>query len=261
MGSVVDRLYTPIEEAVAELDRRRQKPIECGNDEFRARLEERPYAVLARYVQTPNLETERFVALARSVGLTPLVTESYEDKFVSGNSLKRALARMPIIASIDYRGRPVVRKVTVADIQASDGHRLSEVATLWGQALIDFHHELVRGSPLVAGIERYDTSAWSRRHGRQARDYYTELLSVYTRAVLFETFLLSDEERAFTTGVVIPAFDSVCRRTGLRPLICRLDPPEQEGDRCWLCYPSGMHKDAAARLGALGERERPTQVG
>lgn len=242
--------YTPLAEAVALLHARRAaaSPLGTGNM-LECYLAPRPYAVLFRHVATPNFELERFVALAYSVNLTPLVFEFPQDKFVTCNPAKHALARMSFYAGTGRNGGPRNRVLTIADVVAADRMPLCQITTTFGQKLIPFHHELLRSQPGLHDLEIVDGSPFFLAHPGGARHYYPEVFRLFIRhAILFESFLFTPPDQQFTTEIAIPAFNAVNERHGCHPLICRLDPPETEGDSYWYHYPDALHERVATQF-------------
>lgn len=243
------RLYTPVEKAVVELHERRRAVTTQTCDALEKKLLSRAHAILFRQVATPNFELERFVALSISSGLSPLVLEFRRDKFVSVNPMKYALARMCFHEGNDRNGNSRVRNISVADMLAADGTMLQDAVTHWRQNLIAFHHELLSMQPSLSNVETYDVSAWLGAYGPSAQQYYPEFFTLFIdRAILFESFLVTPREARFTDEIIIPAFDAARARRGLRPLICRLDPPETEGDPYWLQYPQELEAFVGAKL-------------
>lgn len=242
-------LYTPLEDAVAELHTRQREHTKPSSCEFERILSSRPCAVLSRWVATPNFELGRFVSLAASVGLTPLVAEFYSDTFTSHNPIKRALARLRFSNGFGRCGGPRSSLLTVADATSRNKSRLHELRTVWGQPLVSFHHELLALQPAYSPVVTADFSEWYRVHGGSARHYYAHFFGLFVRhAVLFDSYLLTGDEQRFTSEVVIPAFHAAFSRHGHRPLICRLDPTESEGHEHWLQYPHALREFVAERL-------------
>lgn len=254
--------YTPLEEAVALLHSRRTAlSINTGNM-LERHFAARPYAVLFRNVATPNFELERFVALAVSANLIPLVLEFPQDKFVTRNPAKKTLARMSFYAGIGRNGGPLpIRVLTITNLNAADSLPFPQIATIWGQGFIPFHHEMLRSRSGLHGVEIVDASPFLLAHSGGARHYYPEFFSLFVRhAVLFESFLYTTpSDKRFTTEIVIPAFNAASARHGCHPLICRLDPPESEGHPYWYQYPDELHKHVAAKLASARTREDADQ--
>lgn len=243
------RLYTPLEDAVSQLHSRRLTPAAQPSNALELHLSSRPFAVLFRNVATPNFELLRFASLAAAAGLTPLVIEFHRDKFVTRNLSKYALVRMGFYLGTDRNGDSRFCYLRVAHPRTADGLPFQRMNTLWGQRLIDFHHEILSAFPSLPPIEFYDASDWLLAHGPRARDYYADFFSLFiARAILFESFLLSTHEQQFTSEIVLPAFDSAYSRFGFRPLICRLDPLDTEGDSHWLQYPLELQPLVMNRL-------------
>lgn len=243
--------YTPLDEAVVLLhSRRAASSLDTGNM-LERHLAARPYAVLLRNVATPNFELERFVALVASVNLTPLVLEFPQDKFVTQNPAKKTLVRMSFHAGIGRNGGPLpIRVLTITNLNAVDGMPFNQITTTWGQELIPFHHELLRSRPGLCGTEIIDGSPFFGVHSGGVYYFYVEVLSLFVRhAILFESFLYTTpSDQQFTTEIVTPAFNTVSAQHGCNPLICRLDPPESEGDPYWYHYPDELHERVAARF-------------
>lgn len=231
-------LYTPVEDAVAELQARRAECADEASDELEKKLLQQPCAFLPPNIATPNFELSRFISLAASAGLRPIVGEFQRDKFVHRSPDKYALARMTFHGGTGRNGGSRNCCVSVADMTRANGLPMQQVVTHKGQSLIEFHHHLLSASSHLPAIELHDTSDWFYAHGSTAREYYTDFLSLFVRhAILFENFLLTPHEKPFTNEIVLPAFEAAHARNGLRPLICRLDPPDAEGDPYWLQYP------------------------
>lgn len=243
-----ERIYTPLDQARRELQRRRQTLNSRPSDPVHRRLMEREYGVLFRALATPNYEVERFAILAASAGLVPLICEFSADKLVMVNPSKRALIHMTFVEGVaSNRNEDRIHRVAVADHDTTDGRACCDVSTYWGQGLPAFHRELFGMSPYASGIECRDMSEWFQARGR-ASDYYVDLLSLFETTVLFESFLATRDERVFLNTVVLPAFDAACNRLGNKPLVCRLDPIGAEGHSLWLQYPPTLKPIVLERL-------------
>jgi hypothetical protein len=55
--------------------------------------------------------------------------------------------------------------------------------------------------------------------------------------ILFENFMLDDDEIEFTKKIVVPAFETIEKIFGVKPLIVALNPTEIEGSDFWNSYP------------------------
>jgi len=230
-------LYTPLLEALERLDS--QSDANRVSSSFPGIFPAR-YAVFARQVATPSHEVARFLSMTIAYNLRPLFFEYHDDKFVTLNRCKFALARMRFADTIDTNMD--VRLTDVLDIQACQGRSFASITTKWGEPFVDFHHRLFREVyPIIPDSAFFDGSRWFHSHGFSPRKYYPEFLSLFVSGcVLFESYLLCPDELDFTENVVIPAFDSVSKAFGRRPLIVRLDPPDSEGNKFWLSYPTSL---------------------
>jgi hypothetical protein len=92
-------VYTPLEEAVSLLTKRRANLLESKLS-IPSPLEKDSRAVLFRQVLTSNYEARRFLNLIESTELKPLFFEYYKDKFTSNNEFKHSLGRL-----LFYKGR------------------------------------------------------------------------------------------------------------------------------------------------------------
>lgn len=240
-----DLLYTPLLEALERLN--------SQSDANRVSalppcIPPAQYAVFARQVATPSHEVARFLSMTKTYNLRPLFFEFHEDKFVTRNRCKFALARMRFADTINTNGHG--RSTDVLDIQACQGRSFASISTKWGEPFVEFHHRLFREVfPMIPDSAFFDGSGWFHSHGFSPREYYPEFLSLFVSGcVLFESYLLCPEELDFTKNVVLPAFDSVSKAFGRRPLIVRLDPPDSEGDGFWVSYPVSLFSSVAGAL-------------
>jgi len=245
--SLREQIYTPLDEALAELQRRRADAALCRAVEHHRRqlpaelFEGTPAAVLWRHIMTPGLEFLRFSALARRSGLRPLCLEYLSDKFVPHNPDKHMLAMM------HFRFPDTVRRLRVVDFAAIDGTPLGAIHCRTGQSLVDFHHRLLESQcPETLPV---DISDWVKQLACPEQ-YYFEYLSLFiTSGIIFEVFLLDDpKERAFAEDRVFPAVARVVETYGVKPLIVRLVEPEEEG-QSWLWeYPRELQSVAKKLL-------------
>ncbi len=240
-----DFVYTPVQEAIKELKRRSDDAALDGaartlmGDDIPSYLTEgQPKGVLFRQVSTPNHEVRRFFSIMDAIDeLAPLLGEHREDRFSTANDYKCSWGRLSFNKKTEDKRFDNLR---VIDFQAWDGHPLSEVRTLWGQDLIEFHHELFEATYRQVDAECFQNiSPWLKRHGGSAKAYYGPVLAWFLKhAVLFENFMIGDgKEHAFTRSVFLPAFLDTYRKAGVKPLIVNLVPTTIEGEGFWLCHP------------------------
>ena len=238
----VAEMYVPIERALQRITRK--STTRCRNRPrglLERCLAERSRAVLWRSIATPNNELLRFVSIARKYGLEPLVLEYQADVFHPDNPCKSALCTVETVSRHHAEQHSFSHKLTICDTAMASGRKLSSIRTYWGTSIVTFHHSLFDQSVGAMGVEHLDASEWLTHHGPHPSDYYIHLMKLFLgRSILFESYLTDTAERMFTSSVVIPAFKRTLRECGEPPLICQLDPPEEEGSRYWLKYPTEM---------------------
>lgn len=252
-------IYTPKNEAVAELARRRlessteNQVLALVGGDVPNPFRKEPRAVLFRQLATPNHEMLRFLDITSPLGeIKPLFWEYYADKFTTQNEFKHSLGKIRIFNGVGKKGGAKIDRFNIIDFNKYDGKRMSEIKTLWEQDLISFHHELFKKTDPQLGSESFfDASSWLANHGENAGGYYTPFLSLFVRhGILFENFLTSKKEGEFTHRIFLPAFMEVIRKTGLKPLIVPLEPFASEEDEFWICYPQSSKAHFHERISA-----------
>jgi hypothetical protein len=229
-----DAMYTPLEESVEELHKRRRKFD--GRTPGRDWLpqNENPYAILPRDLPTPNLEMGRFLEVLNNTYLKKICVGFSRCKFVPQNPLSKGLAKMGFQSGLNCHSQPLVIYKNIINFN-QQGLPLRDLQTLWGQSLVSFHHELLTHALNSHAPAVFDSSPQYERAGGSAAAYYRNFLFRICIAdgILVEDYLLSGKELDFTRDVVLPAFDAVTAEFGIRPLIVRLTPPEQEDAPHW----------------------------
>jgi hypothetical protein len=245
-----DFVYTPLNQIRSELDVncsntkisdyiKRELPI--GPPEF---LNGKKFAFLSRDLATPNYETLRFLSAVDVLGdLTPLFWEYYMDKFTPNvNIYKYSLGKLTFYKGLSNNGNENLSRISVVDFNIYNGKRISEINTLWGQSLIDFHHELIEHTQLkifTKEVKFFDASSWYLKSGNaDVSVYYKHIMILFlTHGILFDDFLLHDPgELPFIKEVFLPAFIAIYKETGRKPLIVKLDPTDMEGKNFWFYY-------------------------
>ncbi len=207
-------------------------------------------AVLFRQVATPNYEFRRFMCVPDALELDPIFLEIHNDKFTLNNPMKYQLARLGIHMGLGKKGGGKIIYKRILDFNESHRKTIKEVRTLWGQSLIDFHHELFLEAFPKYATKLLDISSWLHNGGRTAFEYYREVVGLFVRnGILFENFVLEGDELEFTRDVFLPAFFEVWKTTGYKPLIVALEATKEEGSEFWSCYPPDT-------LGRIEEKER-----
>jgi hypothetical protein len=157
---------------------------------------------------------------------------------------------MGFLNGFNRHGHPLVEFVNILD-HKQQGHPMAELRTFWGQGFMTFHHELLAHS--LNGNERpvvFDSSPQYMRAGGSAAAYYHNFLFRLCIAdgILVEDYLLAGSELAFTRDVVLPAIEMVTMEFGMKPLIVRLTPPEEENSPHWFWYPGELKPLVLERL-------------
>lgn len=239
-----DTIYTPIIEAIAEHELRLKDNLlskaisDYLGGSIPKEVEKGFRAIFSRHITTPNYEARRFMIIPDTTKLKPLFWEYHDDKFTSNNTLKHRLGKMVLYEGKGKKGGDKVVYENIIDFNVSNGKKIRQVETLWGQSLVDFHHELLNSAyPHLEG-HIFDASDWFYKHGGTAKDYYLKFVAIFVRnGILFENFILSGDELNFTKEVFLPAFFFVWKYFGKKPLIVALEPTEIEGDDFWTYHP------------------------
>lgn len=256
-------VYTPFNEAVSELTKRwENKVLETKVTEILKGgipkvLEDGFKTVLFRQLASPNYELRRFLSVGDALGWKTIFWEYYDDKFTSNNPCKYYLGKMGFYSGLGKKGGAKMEYINIIDFNKCNGEKISNIHTLWGQSLIDFHHELFFDRfPYDTNSIFFDASSWFSTNGQNAKQYYKNYLLLFLRnALLFENFLLEDkQELNFTKEVFIPAFLEVWKETGFKPLIVPLEPTSSEGEEFWYCYPSNMKDSINDKLNAVNQK-------
>lgn len=241
-------LYTPKHKILNELHRRRenQKHTDALLEKIKPtpeiqRLIDKPHVVFFRQVATPLHETLHVINLASELNLDLCIIEYLHDKFVSSRNLyKRGLGKLPIHQFVDKHGNDIFRSHTIVDFNSNTGKSLSEVKTITGESLVNFHHDFfTHQSGIDINTVSVDASNWFKQFSYQAKEYYESFLSLFVQhSVLAEVFLWGKiDEEDFTKNVVSPAFMNIRKSFGLKPLILNSQPSYEQDRLYWDCYP------------------------
>jgi len=235
-------VYTPLSEALRLLEERRKDPElnkkikKLLNNKIPKILKEKKCGIMARQLATPNHDSRMFISLAKENDLHPVFVEYVSDKFTSNNEYKHSLGQISIQNKIDKNGNGCVEKVTIVDFNKSNGKKLKDVKTLWGESLVDFHKKLFHLYELknVSFIEE-EKDWYKKKKNETAIDFYTNFFLLVTcHGILFENFLVTqDSEGDFTKNVVLPAFEKVVNLTGVKPLIIPVGALDLETEDFW----------------------------
>lgn len=240
-------IFTPLRESLEEIKNRRKKEELnkkildfLSNDIPEILLQtEKPKAVLARQVITSNYEIRRFIGIVDGIKeLDPLLLNHSDDKFVTNNPWKYRLGKLSFYMGRYKDGYTKKETLNIIDFNKSNGKKIKEIQTIWGQSLEDFHREIfIKNYPDQEKNICY-ISDWFNSRGGCANKYYESLLSLFIQhGILFENFLTDTKEKKFTEEVFLPAFISCWNQIGYKPLIVPLEPTDIEGDSFWMHHP------------------------
>jgi hypothetical protein len=247
----IDALYTPLDEALAQLrERRVDEKLRMVVEQFHSAclptfLRSKPCAFLGRYLVTPNREFEQFVLIAKASGLAPLCAEATEDIFHGRNREKRRLCRPTFeIRPSSFRGLHIMD-----GSGRMDGTKLGKLRLPNGMTLPAFHRALLDYAFHNFARHVIDYSQWFSE-ARREEFYYLHYLALFIRdGILFENFLADDpEELRFARERVIPSFAKAVELFGVRPLIVPLLPRESESHERWRCHGGALYEPARRLL-------------
>src|SRR5690554_6157882 len=126
-------IYTPVEQAIAELNKRRDdeqlKSLVAEEFTLPAPLQNTQRAVLFRQVATPNHEVIRFLTIAELMGLPPLFWEYHKDKFVPNNEVKYYLGNLAFYNGRGKKGGAKFEYKKIIDFNSSNGKPIGELKT------------------------------------------------------------------------------------------------------------------------------------
>lgn len=238
-------VYTPLSDAIRLLNERQKDPTLVSkvrkllNGNVPKLFEENKCAIMARQLATPNYENIRFINLANGSGLHPVFLEYFNDKFTSVNKYKHSLGQLHVQNKINKNGGRCVEKITIIDFNKSNGKKLKDIKTLWGEPLIDFHKKLFELHKLK-DFSFFEETDWYKKGNEKPVDFYVNFFLLVTCfGILFENFLLlkEDIEGEFTRDVVLPALEKVINLTGVKPLIVPVEAVDLETDDFWYYHP------------------------
>lgn len=231
-------IYVSLDEAREELNRRRNdaeliQRVEADlGDQIWPIFKDLPLGVLPKYLPSPDNSFTFFIQMAHYIGTVPIVLEFLGDKFVLLNEEKKGLGRLRVRLRNGEK-----YTVDIVDFQENENKKINEVFTKTGESLVDFHHNLLKKFGHDVKLE--DSTSWLREAGKKI-DYYKYLLNFVVHGVLFEYYTEEDEyEKVFVRDVVLPNIEKIFNNYGLKPLIIKLYPENQNGeeDFYWWSYP------------------------
>lgn len=237
-----ESFYTSIDEVLGELMFRGEKTTllhqvdDWIGEDIPCHLEEKPCAILFRHIATPDKEMERFVKGAEHLGLTPLVLEFTEDRFVNRNRDKAKLGKLCFSQPAKHEGEYQYEYHKIIDFATAEKKALKDIVTLDGEKLVDYHHRWL--AKVYPNVVHCDVSEWILRQGQRAKEFYKAFFCLFiAHGILFDTFLEDNDEGPFTKEVVRPAFDEAVAHFNKKPLIVEILTEEEWQHKIWWTYP------------------------
>jgi len=242
--------YTPLSIAKKEIWRRwNDEKLKKKVEKFLGKgipkvFKGEPKAVLSRYIVSPNYDFFRFLELSELSELKPVFLEYVEDLFVAGNTDKYHLCKLFLYDGEGKNGGSKINTSKIIDFPVSEGKPLNNLCTSWGEKLVGFHHKLVKDTAPEVTIKRFDMKNWYSKKGRVPEKYYYYSLALYIcHGILFENFLLNEEEKNFTEYTVLKNFNKLINIFDVNPIIVPITPLKYESDLYWWCYPKSIEKN------------------
>lgn len=238
-------MYLSLPDALEEINRRQEDNVlesyvkRVFADGMPGFIKDNKSLVIFRHVATTNHEILRFLMATDALEeRNPVILEYTSDRFLNRNEWKHSLGKIRFDKGVNKSGQRTFESKVIIDFNNSDNLPIRDVKTLWGQSLVDFHHELFQISHPKYLSKVHDISDWISKHGPDAKSYYQKFFTLFLRdAVLFENFLLEKNEKSFTRNVILPAVLKLQKETGYKPIVVALEPTDVEGDDFWLSHP------------------------
>ncbi len=240
--------YTPLEEAKKEIWKRwndgdlEKKVNAFLNMDMPEVIKNQPKLLIVHNIASPDIEFTRFIDFSIKCGLKPLCYEYLDDLFCSTNPSKVNLVKLRIFDRFDKKtNKKIFKTRKVVDLENGnlENKKFSDITTLWGENLVDFHHRILKTR--FPDIELFDASPIFNAMGKKAYKYYSKYLALFIRnGILFENFIKDGKEGRFTERIVEPAFKEIEEYFGIKPLIVEGVPSEEVNDKIWSSHPKYM---------------------
>ena len=238
----------PLDEAVAELRHRRTdtelqiKINEFLNGDIPNHFKNGPIFYLSRHVASPNFEALRFIELCKEYkDIKMVIGQDINDKFVSHNSMKRALGKMPIVKGITSNQDEIIEFITLVDFDKVQGQKFKDIKTKFGTSFVEHHNNLFN-SIYPETVQIVDDSKWiDNNHRGDLVEHYKKMFTLLlVHGIMLESYEIQDEQ--FIKSILIPALEYVENMFGYKPLIVNLVPPEISNMHNWDSYPSVLYQ-------------------
>jgi hypothetical protein len=241
---LIDDIHTPLGIAKDEVWRRwndkalRKRVDEFFGNNFFEPLRNGPKGVFSQYIVTSAHDTHQFIKLCNEASIDPLILEYSDDKLVAKNISKYLLGRVFFCDREDIKSLDNIPRITVINFNTEEGERLNKVKTIWGERLVDFHHNILNIITPDISSSIHDFSSWFQKTRALTEYYYLYYLALFLcHGILFDNIELNTEEGNFTRNKILPSLHKIKEIFGVKPLISPLIPLGHEADPFWCCYP------------------------
>ena len=250
----IDEIYTPLEEAKREIQRRwndkelRKKVEKFLGGDIPYFFKNEPRAAYVRDIISPNNEFFYFWDIVGDAGVKPVLVEYSTGKFVARNINKYHLCRMYFHHGIGKHGGGKIECSHVVNFNTMEGKKMHKVRTIWNESIVDFHHGLLeKTKPEINKDDIVDFSKWFDIHKKKTKHWYLHYLALFIcHGILFENFIMDNGEKEFTEKKILPSFHALVKEFGVRPIIVPISPIESENDLYWWLYPGHVKKHLKA---------------
>ncbi|MFA5871230.1 MAG: hypothetical protein WC858_00755 [Parcubacteria group bacterium] len=243
----LENIYTPINQISQELRERRKNKkllinVKKNLGYIPACFLGSPKLVLNRCIAGYDNEAIKFLQTADMMGLEPLHIVYSKDKLYTVNKDNSSRCKL-IIPDLRKESKTNFKKIIIANSKRYEKHSLKKINTIWGENLVNFHHNLLRYYSRKSVIYDASRSRWLKLNDTNVRHYYEYFLNFFMyHGVLFEVFLLDKGEREFTLNVVLPTFKKAKKKYGMKPLIIKAFSERESLDDYWWSYPKNIIK-------------------
>ena len=231
----IDEIYTPLSVAKDEVWKRwndeglKGRVLEFLGEEPPSIFRGQPKAFMARHLASPNNEFVRFVDLSKMMGLQPVCLEYLDDKFRAENEDKYYLGKLTFHGGVGRKLGERISTKKAIDFNCAEGACLRNIKTTWDENFIDFHHRLLADFLKDDAGVISDQSEWVYNNGKNPKLFYKKFLAFFICfGVLFEDYLENKNEKKFTKEIVLPSFKNINDKLGVKPLIVRMFPLEND---------------------------------
>jgi len=244
-------VYSTLEEAIIELERRRQdetlkQRIEAflqDHIDITAHFKDAPRFVYSRDIISPNHEFFAFINLIKDKKYLPLYFEYKCGKLVTKNFNKYHISKLHFHDSLNDQNVYDHSNKTklIVDFNTQQGKKMSHVETHSGDSLVNFHRKILQQTAGIPVEEDHflDISEWFNTCRHDSPWYYVLYLTLFIyHGILFDNFISGKGEGVMIREKMLPSFDAVADLFGVKPLVVAIVPVEVEENDFWWYYPS-----------------------